>query len=45
MKPKIALSMIVKDETHCIERCLESISQYIDYWIICDTGSTDGTQD
>lgn len=45
MKPKIALSMIVKDETHVIERCLESMSQYIDYWIICDTGSTDGTQD
>ena len=37
--------MIVKDETHIIESCLESMSQYIDYWVICDTGSTDGTQD
>ncbi len=45
MKPKITLCMIVKDETHIIESCLESMSQYIDYWVICDTGSTDGTQD
>lgn len=45
MKPKIALCMIVKDETHIIKECLESMCQYIDYWIICDTGSTDGTQD
>ena len=37
--------MIVKDETHIIESCLKSMSQYIDYWVICDTGSTDGTQD
>jgi len=45
MKPKIALCMIVKDETHIIKECLESICKYIDYWVICDTGSTDGTQD
>ena len=44
-KSKIALSMIVKDETHIIKECLESMSQYIDYWVICDTGSTDGTQE
>jgi glycosyltransferase involved in cell wall biosynthesis len=37
--------MIVKDEAHCIERCLNSVKPYIDYWVICDTGSTDGTQD
>ena len=40
----ICLSMIVKNEAHCIIRCLESVKPYIDYWIICDTGSTDGTQ-
>jgi len=43
--PKLGLCMIVKDEKHCIERCLESVSKHIDTWLICDTGSTDGTQD
>jgi glycosyltransferase involved in cell wall biosynthesis len=42
---KICLSMIVKNETHIIKECLDSIHKYIDYWIIVDTGSTDGTQD
>ena len=37
--------MIVKNETHIIRECLESVAPYIDYWIISDTGSTDGTQD
>jgi len=36
--------MIVKNEAHCIARCLESVKNYIDYWIICDTGSTDNTE-
>jgi glycosyltransferase involved in cell wall biosynthesis len=43
--PKLCLSMIVKNETHIIKECLDSMSQYIDYWVIVDTGSTDGTQD
>ena len=42
---QLGLSMIVKDEAHCIERCLESIYKYIDYWVICDTGSTDKTKE
>jgi len=37
--------MIVKNEAKIITRCLDSISDYLDYWVICDTGSTDGTQD
>ena len=37
--------MIVKNETHIIKECLDSIHKYIDYWVIVDTGSTDGTQD
>ena len=45
MKPKLALCMIVKNESHIIHECLESIYKYIDYWVISDTGSTDGTQD
>ena len=37
--------MIVKNETHIIKECLDSVSKYVDYWVIVDTGSTDGTQD
>ncbi len=40
----ICLNMIVKDESHVITRCLESVKNHIDYWVIVDTGSTDGTQ-
>jgi len=43
--PRLGLCMIVKDEEHVIERCLESIYKYIDYWVICDTGSTDKTKE
>jgi glycosyltransferase involved in cell wall biosynthesis len=45
MKKTVALCMIVKNESHIIHECLNSIYQYIDYWVISDTGSTDGTQD
>ena len=37
--------MIVKDESHIIKECLNSVYKYIDYWVISDTGSTDGTQE
>jgi glycosyltransferase involved in cell wall biosynthesis len=40
----ICLNMIVKDEKDVIERCLASVKPFIDYWVIVDTGSTDGTQ-
>lgn len=43
--PTICLNMIVKNEKPVIERCLESVKPYIDYWVIVDTGSSDGTQD
>lgn len=39
----ICLSMIVKNEAHVIERCLESVKSYIDTYVICDTGSSDET--
>lgn len=42
---KLGLSMIVKNETHVLPRLLNSVSPVIDYWVIVDTGSTDGTQD
>lgn len=37
--------MIVKNEKPVIERCLQSVKPLIDYWVIVDTGSTDGTQE
>ncbi len=42
--PTIGLSMIVKNEAHVILRCLESVRPLVDYVLIEDTGSTDGTQ-
>jgi tetratricopeptide (TPR) repeat protein len=42
-RPKICLSMIVKDEEHVIRRCLDSIIPFIDSWVVVDTGSVDDT--
>src|SRR3972149_12094275 len=39
----ICLTMIVKNESKIITRCLDSVINYIDYWVICDTGSSDNT--
>jgi glycosyltransferase involved in cell wall biosynthesis len=36
--------MIVKNEASVIERCLRSVRPLVDYAVIQDTGSTDGTQ-
>lgn len=41
----LTLSMIVKNEAPNIERCLISCAPFIDYYIICDTGSTDNTKE
>jgi glycosyltransferase involved in cell wall biosynthesis len=41
----VCLTMIVKNEAHIVHECLESVCPFIDYWVIVDTGSTDGTQD
>ena len=42
---KVCLNMIVKNESDVITRCLDSVKPIIDYWVIVDTGSTDGTQE
>lgn len=42
---KLTLSMIVKNEAPNIERCLSSVAPFIDYYVICDTGSTDNTKE
>lgn len=36
--------MIVKNETAVLGRLFESVAPYIDYYVIVDTGSSDGTQ-
>lgn len=41
----ICLSMIVRDESHVIRRCLESVKPFINSFCIVDTGSTDDTRD
>ena len=41
----LCLNMIVKNEMANLERCLSSVADHIDCWVIGDTGSTDGTQD
>jgi glycosyltransferase involved in cell wall biosynthesis len=41
--PKVTLSMIVRNEAHCIERCLNSVKWLVDSYKIVDTGSTDDT--
>ncbi len=43
-KQTVCLNMIVRNECRVIERCLNSVRQFIDHWVIVDTGSTDGTQ-
>jgi glycosyltransferase involved in cell wall biosynthesis len=40
---RLALVMIVRDEAHCIARCLRSARPFVDAMIVADTGSTDGT--
>src|ERR1035437_5091708 len=37
--------MIVKNEAHIIERCLESVKDHITGYCIVDTGSTDNTKE
>ena len=37
--------MIVKNESHIIKECIQSLSKFIDYYVICDTGSTDNTKE
>ena len=47
IKKTICLNMIVKNESKIIEKTLKNLSAYInfDYWVICDTGSTDNTKE
>ena len=44
-RARLCLNMIVKNEAEIITRCLESVLPWIDAYVICDTGSEDGTPD
>lgn len=44
-RPTICLNMIVKNESHIVHELIDSVAAHIDYWVVVDTGSTDGTQD
>lgn len=44
-KAKIVLNAMVANEARTITRMLESVYPYIDYWVVQDNGSKDGTQD
>ncbi len=41
----VCLSMVIKNECKVIQKCLASIKPFIDFWVIVDTGSNDGTQE
>ncbi|TIT93618.1 MAG: glycosyl transferase, partial [Mesorhizobium sp.] len=42
---RLCLNMIVKNEIANLQRCLVAVADYIDCWVIGDTGSNDGSQD
>jgi glycosyltransferase involved in cell wall biosynthesis len=42
-RPTICFATMCKDEEHCIKETLENVHKYIDYWVVCDTGSSDNT--
>ena len=46
-RPSVCLNMIVKNEAHIIHDTLTMLCSKIqfDYWVICDTGSTDATRE
>ncbi len=40
----VTLALMCKNERAVIQDCLASVRPWIDYWVVVDTGSTDGTQ-
>ncbi len=43
MPKTVCLNMIVKNEMANLPRCLAAAAPHVDCYVICDTGSTDGT--
>jgi glycosyltransferase involved in cell wall biosynthesis len=44
-RTNVCLNMIVKNEAKVLPRLFRSVKDYIDYYVIVDTGSTDQTID
>ena len=44
-RPKIAMITMFKNESKVIRRMLESCAPHIDFWVIQNNGSTDGTDE
>src|SRR5581483_8644381 len=42
-RPRVSLTMIVKDEEANLPACLQSVADLVDEVIVVDTGSTDAT--
>jgi glycosyltransferase involved in cell wall biosynthesis len=42
-RPSMAFATMCKNEEHCIRQTLDAVAPYIDYLVVCDTGSTDRT--
>jgi len=42
-RPTMCFATMCKNEEHCILETIESCYKYCDYWVVCDTGSTDRT--
>jgi hypothetical protein len=43
LRPSLALVVIARDESRCIERCLASARPFVDRMLVLDTGSRDDT--
>ena len=43
--PTLSACLIVRNEAHCLARCLDSLQGLVSEIIVVDTGSTDGTVD
>ena len=44
-RPTMAFATMCKNEEHCIGKTLDAIKGYIDYLVVADNGSEDGTFD
>ncbi len=44
-KPRLSLSMIIKNEEKFLEGCLESVKGIVDEIVVVDTGSSDASKD
>ena len=44
-RQRVCLTMIVKNEAHIVHELIDVVAPLIDYWVVVDTGSDDGTQE